>query len=75
MSHHARPRTTPTSRPAPHTSAAAPSHCSGCRRPPLAWSMSAPIAATIRASPNVVRPSIDGSRRRRRRTGRRRVVV
>ena len=60
-SHLARPMTAPTSRPMPHTAAAAPSHCSGWRRPPLAWSMSAPPAATTAATPSVARPSTDGT--------------
>ena len=59
----------------PHTSAAAPSHCSGWRRPPLNWSMSDPAAATITASPSVARPSVEGSRRGRRGTGRSAIPV
>ena len=52
----------PTSNPRPHTTAAAPSHCSGCIRPPFAWSTSAPNAATTSASPSVARPRIEGGR-------------
>ena len=61
-SHRARPRNAPTSSPPPQTTAAAPSHCSGCRRPPFAWSIRAPTAATTTATPIVRRPRIDGGR-------------
>ena len=36
--------------------------CSGWRRPPLAWSIRAPTAATSMATPSVNRPRIDGGR-------------
>ena len=61
-SQRARPANAPTTSPTPHTTAAAPSHCSGCRRPPFAWSMRAPTAATSTATPSVRRPRIDGGR-------------
>ena len=72
-SHRARPTNAPTRRPQPHTTAARPSHCSGCSRPPLAWSIRAPTAATTIATPSVRRPRTDGVRwaRRVRRTSRR----
>ena len=48
-------RATLTKTPAPQTTAAAPSHCSGCSRPPFAWSIKRPMAATSRATPSAMR--------------------
>ena len=67
-SHRERPRNPPMTRPSPHTTAAEPSHCSGCSRPPLISSINAPAAATTIAAPSTARPSGERSRVREWRT-------